>query len=224
MGCLMANPGMMTSGIAKLLGMSEVYMAAFDRELAKGGLRAKNGRGSSAAKMGSEDATNALLAVLSSGQAREAVLNATTYGGLRAAFARHSLSTPSGLQTWFEYKLPTSSAGLGITIIENLPVGHTAFEMVDALIWAAKADHLHKATAGRTPDSSTNGLRSKNSWEIEIRVMSPQPVIEVTIGCDDQTVTYLYRERDIAPEAGDLRREMRITHNTILGIGTLLRD
>lgn len=220
----MANPGRMTGEIARLLGMSEVYMAAFDRELAKGGLRAKNGRGSSAAKMGSEDAANALLSVLSGGQAKDAVKNAQLYGQLNAAFQRVTARTPAGLLTSFDYKMPGSSAGLGLHAIDGLQVGHSAFQMLDALIWSAQSGALEKAVGHRPASSSANGLRAKESWEIEIRVMSPLPVVEVTIGCDDETVTYLYHQRITAQVTGDLRREMRITHETILGIGKLLRE
>lgn len=220
----MANPGMMTGGIAKLLGMSEVYMAAFDRELAKGGLRAKNGRGSSAAKMGSEDAAHALLAVLSGGQAKDAVRNARLYGQLYASFHRITEQTAVGLLTSFDYKAPSSTAGLGLKTVEQLPPGHSVFEMLDGLIWSAKSGELERAVGTRAASSSRNGLRSSGSWEIEVRVMSPEPIVEVAIGCDDQTVTYLYQQRDAKPGNGDLRREMRITHETILGIGQLLRE
>ncbi|WP_113911953.1 hypothetical protein [Roseovarius dicentrarchi] len=92
----------------------------------------------------------------------------------------------------FGYREPVSSAGLNLASVKSLPVNHTLFQMLDALISAAKSGKLESAAGERKPVEETNGFRNVGTWEIEIRMSGPIPTAEVSIGCDEQSFTAIY--------------------------------
>lgn len=222
----MANPGDLVRGMAKLLGMSEVYVGAFDRDLAKHGLRASNGRGSSAARMGSEDATSLLLAVMSGGQAKDAAVMVRLYARLQAKLQRVSTAANGGMISHYDYRSSIVSGALRLERIDMLPVGHSLFDVIDAMIFAAQFGEIEASVGSRKASATSAGFRTKGSWEMSIRITSPIPEAEVSIGCDELLSTCVYKDPSSHADGthGDLLRETRVTQDTILGLGRLLRD
>lgn len=220
----MANPGALVSKTAELLGMSEVYMGAFDRELAKHGLRTKHGRGPSAARMGSEDATNLLLAVLSGAQAKDSAESVARFSGLSARQQQQSMMVNNAMTTYFDYRRPFDSLALGLKRVDQLPVGHSFFDILNELIFCAQTGELQRATASRTASQSHDGLLSNGTWSISVRVIAQTTTAEVSLACDKAMMTCIYRNDEQKHDLGDLLRITRISHETLLGLGELLRE
>jgi hypothetical protein len=220
----MATPGMMVGTMAELMGISEVYMGAYDRELAKNGLRSKSGRGTSAARMGSDDATNLLLAVMSGGQAKEAAQSVRTYANLTPKFQKLSVTKGREVITTVDYRSGVDSLGFGIQRVDALPVRHGFGEIIEALIFAAHSGELESAVGTRTAETVPGGMRAKGTWELAVRVMSPIPVAELSFGFDEMMTTYVYSQKDPFPVQGDLVHSTSISQDTILGLGRLLRE
>ena len=220
----MANPGELTKGMARLLGVSEVSVRAHDRVLSEAGLRKTGGRGRSAPTMASEDAARLLVAVMSGGQAKDAAASVEAYSNLNIMMQRNAMLMNGKMLLMFDYRDPPNSVGLHLALVDNLPVNHTLFEMLDALVFAAKSGMLEAAAGDRTPVKETSGLRSIGTWEIEIRISGPNPSAEVSIGCDELAFTAIYGTRRQESERGELRREFSVTHQTILGLGQILRS
>jgi hypothetical protein len=220
----MATPGMMVGRMAELMGISEVYMGAYDRELAKNGLRSKTGRGTSAARMASDDATNLLLAVMSGGQAKEAAQSVNTYANLTPKFQKLSVTKGRQVISMLDYKAKVDSLGFWIKRVNDLPVLHGFGELVEALIFAAQSGELERAVGARTAETTLGDMRAEGTWELAVRVMSPIPLAEVSFGFDEMMTTYVYGGKDPAPATGDLCRSTSISQVTILGLGKLLRE
>jgi hypothetical protein len=220
----MTTPGGLVSGMADQLGMSTVYLAAFDRELAQAGLRAKHGRGPAAARMSSDDAAHLLLSVMSGGQAKDAAASVRTYGALSGAIQHSTMASGPKFTRTFDYKSRLGSLGLNLTGVDALHAGHGLVAMVDELIFAAQNGSLEAAAGNRKAGLPVPHLPSEGHWEITIRVRSPQPWAEVLIACDDQLAGVIYGASGSCIAFGGLQREMVIDQNTILGIGRLLRD
>jgi hypothetical protein len=220
----MASPGKLTSGMAELLGMSQVYVAAYDRELAKHGLRSKHGRGPSAASMASEDATNLLLAIMSGAQAKDAAEAVRLYSGLVGRIQKDYLSEGSKLTTIYHYRGVIDSGGLGLKRVDTLPTAHTLFDFINEVIFSAQSRELEEAVGDRVPATIDDLPTDPGKWELSIRVSGPEPRAEICIGCDGRASGYIYSRLEKDPSLGDLQREMSISGSTILGIGRILRE
>ncbi|MBU2993942.1 hypothetical protein Q4555_11070 [Octadecabacter sp. 1_MG-2023] len=219
----MANPGDLVKCMANVLGETDVFVRAFDRSLSEAGLRKKVGRGSSAAMMDSHDAANLLIAIASGGPAKSAAESFKKYSVLTSRVQRNSVRHGRSMVTVFDYREPATAAGMGLPAINNLSLDHSLVDMIDALIFSAQSGALEKAVGDRRPDSSINGLRSEGTWELSVRLTGPEPSAEVSIGCDDLLETIIYGTSEKFDPPGDLRREFTITHQTIVGLGQILR-
>ncbi len=220
----MANPGTLVRGMAQLLGMSEVYMAAYDRELAKHGLRSKRGRGTSAAVMTASDATNLLIAVMSGAQAKDAAEAVVCYAGLLARVQKTSVSDGSKVMTFFNYRGHIDSGSLGLSSIDALAVGHSFFDFINAMIESAECGELERAVGDRVADKKHQLPGSRGTWGLSIRVSAPEPQAETSLGCDGAAYGCIYSRPKTDSARGDLQREMRISESTIIGIGRILRE
>lgn len=219
----MASPGTLVRGIAELLGMSHVYIGAFDRELAKQGLRTKHGRGSSAASMTPTDAANLLIAIMSGAQAKDSVEAVQRYAGLIGKRQSSYERDGSRMITFFDYRARLQSGPLGLRWVDELPVGHTFFDFVYGMIESAWVGELEKA-AGDRKALKINGLPGDaDTWGLSISVSGPIATAEITLECDGNGTGCVYAGPAIDPSTGDLQREMRISHETIIGIGRILR-
>lgn len=219
----MANPGDLSRGLAKLLGVPEVNVRAHDRILSESGFRRTGGRGRSAPVMRSEDGVRLLIAMMSGGLAKNAASSVETFCSLGVTMQRKAILMSGKMTSTISYREPPSSAGLNLNRVEDLPVHHSLFDMLDALVFAAQIGEIEAAVSARKPIDNSNGFRSIGTWEIEISLSCPTPAAEVTIGCDDVAFTTIYGGKFKAPDDGDFHRQFKVTHRTILGLGSLLR-
>lgn len=219
----MASPGTLVHGVAELLGMSSVYVGAFDRELAKHGLRAKHGRGASAASMTPTDAANLLIAILSGAQAKDAAEAVQRYAGLSGKRQSSYERDGSHMRTFFDYRSRLQSGPLGLVWVDELSLGHTFFDFVYGMIESAWVGELERAV-GERKGIKIDGLPGEpGTWGLSISVSGPAPTAEITLECDGSGTGCVYTGPATDPSMGDLRREMRISHETIIGIGRILR-
>jgi hypothetical protein len=220
----MASPGALVRGMAEVMGMSHVYVAAYDRELAKHGLRSKHGRGSSAASMTSEDAVNLLLAIMSGAQAKDAAEAVGRYSGLIGKVQKTYLSEGTSVRTFYDYRGTIDSGSLNLSTIDDLPVGHTFFDFLDAIVFSAHSGKLEKAVGDRVAEKINDFPSALGSWGLNIRVSGPKPRAEISLGSDGSASGCIYSHSEEGPSFGDLQREMSISESTIIGIGRILRE
>jgi hypothetical protein len=203
--------------------VSEVNVRAHDRVLSEAGFRTKGGRGSSAAKMVAEDAARLLIALGGGGLAKDAAVSTATFSDLTYAGNRYDVLNDADMITLFGHPDPPSAGGLQLELIEHLPHNHTFLEALVALICSAQSGQLEAAVDGREPDTSPTGRRSLGTWEITVKFKGPQAGAEISIGCDDELSILSYELPESIIKSGDLRREFFVTHQTILGLGQILR-
>ena len=219
----MATPGALVTETARLLGMSEVYLSAYDRALAKAGLRASGGRGPSAARMGSDDATALLLSVLSGGLAKDAANSVHLYSALRPKFQVRSMWQERRLVSSVDYRSGVDTIGFKLGTIENLPVNHSFFEIFSAVMLAAKTGEIEESVKELKASLSEDVFLSGESWHLRIRLFSPAPKAELIFAYAGVKAQYVYGMAKNVDRTGDLQREFSISQETILGIGHLLR-
>jgi hypothetical protein len=131
----MATPGQLVQAMADVLGIPEVTVSQYDRQLAGAGLRTKAGRGPSAAKMVPTDIANLLMAILGS----------PVFGtSIRAAV---QICEEIGLT--YNSKQTTDLEGfgdVGLKSLAALPKRHTFREALVALVeGASREEHLNHA-------------------------------------------------------------------------------
>ena len=126
----MATPGEFVQTIAEALGISEATVVQHDRNLIAAGLRTKGGRGTSAARVTSEDAANLLIAIggapISGASVKESSRTCKRYRSLRAYGVNIKSSSFSRLKT----QLPT---------LGTLPDKHLFADAIATLIDAIAA-------------------------------------------------------------------------------------
>ena len=219
----MATPGALVTETARLLGMSEVYLSAYDRALAKAGLRASGGRGPSAARMGSDDAAALLISVLSGGLAKDAAESVQVYSALKPELQVRSIWQERRLISFVDYRSAVDTIGFNLSAIENLPVNHSFFEIFSALLLAATTGEIEESVKELTASVAEDVILSEVKWHMRVRLYSPMPKAEIIFAYAGVKARYIYGVPDNMSQLGDLQREFSITQETILGIGQLLR-
>jgi hypothetical protein len=219
-----ASPGTLVRGMAELLGMSQVYVGAFDRELAKNELRAKHGRGSSAASMTAIDATNLLIAIMSGAQAKDAAQAVQLYSGLRGTLQSTFQRFDSKVINFFDYRGRIDSGALKLALVDSLSIGHTLFDFIFAMIESAESGELERALGQRKEVSASALPGEANTWGLSIRVSGPLPSAQISLECDGIGSGCYYSGPEKDPLMGDLKKEMSISGATIIGIGRILRE
>ena len=136
----MATPGVLVKTMAEVLGISVATVTQYDRQLAEAGLRSKGGRGTSAAKVTSEDAANLLTAVVAApvtGSAiKEAARTCEAYASLPA------LPQVARIENFRKFGLPR---------LAGLPAKHSLQRALSTLIAAAGEGEVFQIPDGRRP-------------------------------------------------------------------------
>ena len=206
----MATPGQLVQVIAGVLGIPTATVTQYDRVLAENGLRSKSGRGTSAAKVTSRDASNLLLAVAASplfdSSAKDAVENCKLYGSMPVV----------------AWRSKRNFTRLGLPILDSLPEEHSFGDALSALIDAV----------GEQDDF---GWPSRKRFSVntffEVQLVGPDPSGQILgdskTGTDPLArlvyVGAMKRRRRGAPIVfGDLRHISAIGVSTIRAIGSLI--
>ena len=209
----MATPGQLVATLAEVLGISAGTVALFDRELAASGLRAKHGRGRSAAKVSASDAANLFVAVaaapLSGTSIRFAARTCTDY-----------CSLPIRQQGSWN---PSNFRKFGLPALSDLPDGHSLGEALRALIESvARGQAFHIPVRGEPPITDADDL-------FGIRFEGPQLWAEILAdgsvgrGRTSQMARYVYSPAEaISRLTGDLRQSRSVTYATVRALGSLL--
>ena len=87
--------------------------------------------------------------------------------------------------------------------------GHSLFDVIDAMIFAAQFGEIEASVGSRKASATSAGFRTTGSWEMSIRITSPTPEAEVSIGCDELLSTCVYKDSSSHADGahGDLLRE-----------------
>ncbi|WP_135058836.1 hypothetical protein [Paracoccus salipaludis] len=219
----MTTPGEMVKQAAAALGVPEITLTQIDRELAANGLRAKGGRGRSAAKMDSGDVTNLLIGAASGAIIRETAETVRTYAHLSGNPARKW-----GLEG---FSLPT---------VQALPENHTFGQALNAFVASAAAGEFKNAYDA-LPKKEVQGRVIPQLYQAEFRLHgpSPQAVIRLFVGGKfneehhynagpqegDDIMAWAERyQREFERKGyGDLSRVYYFTDSTIKKMGQFLR-
>lgn len=218
----MATPGDLVLAMADTLGLPHATVVVYDRYLAAAGLRSKSGRGWSAARVTARDAANLLIAILASGQVKDAVASVRRYEQTQA---------------------DDGFAGVGISRIAALVSGHSFVDAVEALFGAAAAGDLISPEAVPGPeDGSPPTLLS-------ISALTPGTLGEIRIAASgkgaSRSVRYLQpdpwrrrggrkppasevkaweREQQSRQVQSDFEQYRRVSERAIIRIAALLND
>lgn len=229
----MASPGEMVRCVAQVLGIPEQTAVVHDRNLAEAGLRAKGGRGRSAAKMSPLDAANLLTALVGSSMVKDAVQSVEAYAALPAnggeiatAKDSHSVSidgNPTG--RW-------SLVGFPIPALQALPDNHTFRDALVALLTSSANGTLRDAIK-TLPAREAGQFQIPAAWKIEVRIFGPLPQASVRIWTQASNEQHNYSPftddveeilKVSAAYPGDLNQIRTFGETTILAIGDLLAD
>jgi hypothetical protein len=203
--------------MADVLGISRATVTVYDRVLAENGLRSKSGRGTSAARVTSQDAANLLIALAASPifglSAKDAVRNCEAYGSLRRA----------------EVGWPEAFTEFGLPTLARLPPKQNFRAALSALIDAAGR--------GETFKLPERGKRFSLSTYFEVRFIGPGPCAEIIV---DGTKEFglmgrliyidprqakrfrLKVSKDGRPKIADLRHTSSVGFTTIQILGSLV--
>jgi hypothetical protein len=212
----MATPGELVKTMAEVLGISVATVTQYDRQLAEAGLRSKGGRGTSAAKVTSEDAANLLTAIVAAPVAGSAIKEAAptceAYGSLRAV--------PGVART-------ENFRKFGLPQLAGLPAKHSLQKALSTLIAAAGEGEVFQIPDGRRPPLTFDAM-------FAITFEGPRPWAEILAdgsigeGRFSQMGRLVYnstlkrdRRRPIGKQ-GDLQQSHRISFVTIRALGSLI--
>jgi hypothetical protein len=216
----MATPGQLVQVMADTLGISKATVTQYDRVLAEEGLRSSGGRGTSAARITSRDATNLLIALAASpimgSSAKDAVANCEAYASLP------SLALPKERENFAKFGLPT---------LADLLKGHSFGEALSALIDAAGNGEVFKLPGGKRHSLHT-------SFEIRFMGPSPRRAEILAEGTKDfglsakltylKIVTITESQRKLLTKTSrknpDLHRISTVSFRTIQSLGSLVWD
>ena len=204
----MAFPGQLVQVMADVLGVSKATAVQYDRMLAENGLRSKHGRGTSAAKVNSEDAANLLITLAASASLGETPNNAVHVCKKFGSF----VSVP--LDDW-----PASCSKLGLSFVAELPPVHSFKTALAALIKSAAAGQL----------SVSSDL---SAW---VQFVAPEPGVHIVCTSDKIGVEARQHYVDISPAAvrrvkrrglfhGDLVTMSTVGLPTLRALGALVAD
>lgn len=220
----MATPGQLVEAFSEALGLPESMVRAHDRVLSEAGLRTKTGRGASAARMSSEDASWLLISLMSGCMAKDAAVYAKKFADLINIYHAHTLSEGPREQVFLSYKVPFSSGNLELELVDQLRHGHSLYEMLDALLFASQSGRLEEAVSGRKARTDPFGMVPQSGWGLGVRLSGPNRKAEVRISCDGEATTAFYAKGvGEAPPATDWTHSVTISHRAILFIGSTLR-
>jgi hypothetical protein len=198
--------------MADTLGISKATVTQYDRVLAESGLRSRSGRGTSAARVTSRDATHLLIALAASPifglSAKDAARTCEVYASLRSVWMVKGFD---GSKSFASFGLPT---------LADLPERHSFGEALSALIDAAGRGEVFKLPAGKRYSLSTL---------FEIRFIGPIPRAEILVDGKDfgllANLTYpKLLTKTQAQKIPDLRRISIVGFRTIQSLGSLIWD
>ncbi|PTV95867.1 hypothetical protein C8J27_103196 [Rhodobacter aestuarii] len=160
----MTTPGEMVKCAATTLGVPEVTLTQIDRELVSHGMRTKGGRGKSAAKMGSNDVTNLLIAVLTGALIKDVAEMAREYSDL-------PVSSGDGKWSLADFPLPS---------VQSLPPDHTFGQALRAFIDAEVNREIDAALQGVQPSKVGDYVMPRH-LHLEFRLLTPLPSAAITL-------------------------------------------
>jgi len=193
----MVSPGQMVSAIAKALRVPEITVVQHDRKLADAGLRAKGGRGPSAAKMTARDIVNLLIGIAASSSIQETAANAREYGSLPLVDPlMDSLAIPEGKEAEF-YGVDDPDWRdwpLCLPVLRELTSDHTFADALAALVQQVAEDEQIAEAMRKYCDFLTEHpygfvRQPCGSLNVEVTIMGPWPDARIDlyprIGDDD---------------------------------------
>jgi hypothetical protein len=220
----MASPGEMRLCMAKSLGIPEATIVSHDRTLVENGLRTKGGRGRSAAKVTSLDASNLLIAIVGSSMVKDTLATVADYADLPCDGAERG-SHGNAETSWNLTHFPLPG-------LQALPAAHTFRDALCALIESAASGDLDRALAGLHRRKA--GDRSIPSiWSIEVELFGPVAQCTIAINGNQIQETHHYSRipQDMnellawsakIEQGGDLSQARTFTGRTVRAIGALL--
>jgi hypothetical protein len=159
----MATPGELVETLSTELGLPLNSIAQYDRHLVVEGLRTKNGRGTSAARVTTQDAAHLIVAVLGSLRIREAIFAVNRYAACRISEG-----------SWADCSMPT---------MEALPKEHNFIDALCAMIDAARNGELRRFLDQPALDEETRNKRiifpHEQQVTVSARMPSPEGVFEL---------------------------------------------
>jgi len=186
----MVSPGEMVSAVARALGVPEITVVQHDRKLADVGLRAKGGRGPSAAKMTARDVANLLIGIAASSSIQETAANAREYGGLPLVDPLiDSLSMPKGKEAeFYGVEHPDwRDWPLCLPVLRELTPDHTFADALAALIQQVAEDAVIAEAMRKYYESLNENQygflveQPSGSLNVEITIMAPWPDVRVDL-------------------------------------------
>jgi len=216
----MATPGQLVETTAAILGIPQPTIALFDRVLAEHGFRSKGGRGRSAAKVNSRDATHLLMAVIGSSMS-----GASTKDAARACKIYASLPNLRKA-SW-----PENFSMFGLPSLANLPKKHSLVDALSTLIdAAARGEQFEIPPAYRRgifPEEYDDvGVIGGPFFRIEFQ--GPRPWVHIIADISSKTRRHsklarlVYFDRTTTGgERGDLINEASIGFRTIRALSLL---
>lgn len=230
----MVTPGRLRETITEVLGVPESTVTLQDRLLAEAGLRAKGGRGRSAAKMTSADAANLLIAVAGSSVSKDAPQIVRDYSALPGSSAE--VFSPGRV----DGNAPAAWAlqGFHMPTMAKLDGPHTFADALSALIDCAgngELDAAQRKAAERAGESS--GYRLPAPLGAEIRLFGPFPQATIVMRWQGGGERHHYGteipftldkakswEEEIRArgEAGDLRQIREFSIRTLRRVGEMI--
>jgi hypothetical protein len=213
----MATPAQLVTAISAATGVPLPTIVDIDRKLVKGKLRAKGGRGFSAAQMTALDAARLLTAVLGSPQANTSVEAVERYANTRIDRARSS---------------DKLFGAASLDDLAALPARHSFVDALAALIASASTGSLAELMAdsvgGWVPHIEVFAFSRATRGRIRIAGLPKAQTVSmeyIPSPADAKTrVKPMSRSRDAHTHVntGDLEQSRRITERTILPIAKLL--
>jgi hypothetical protein len=160
----MATPGELTKALAEAVGLPEATITVHDRHLRAAGLRSKHGRGRGAAKVTARDAAHLLVALLGSGEIKDAAQTVRRYAETRP---QHRASSAK------------IYGGTGIVELAALPREHSFIDAVEAIIASAAKGSLAELLAAEA--KSVRGRKADVAPLIDIAALTPGTAGDIRI-------------------------------------------
>lgn len=211
----MATPAQLVEVLSEATGIPRPTVIDIDRKLVAAGLRAKSGRGLSAAHMHALDAAHLITAILAAPQANQSAAAVQRYAETQTDLERSS----DGLFT-----------ATGIEDMAALPARHGFVEALAALIDSATVGDLRKLTRAATeevrPRIEVFAFTQATYGRIRIFGL-PNGRAALVEYVHAPTVTRARagkapRTKNADAIRGDLEQSRRITERTILSVGEIL--
>ena len=151
----MATPGQLVQAMADALGIAKATVVQYDRVLAENGFRSMRGRGTSAAKVTSQDAAHLLTAI-----------GASYLLGLSAKDAVVICKKFSALISVGPAEAKSEVAKFGLEVLATLPVGHSFEKALSTLIKSA----------------GEPGFSAGDDAGIWVQFVGPIPAAQIVVG------------------------------------------